>query len=967
MSDSALARSEALFEQGKDLFLHGQYPQAQRMLAAAAELTPTSVGCQFLLGASRMNTNDVAGALYPLASCVYLQPDHGSSRFALGLALRYLGQPEQATVHLAYAAYLGNPQAPAVLTELGLAHCPDCGGPVRHDAAGCDTCAGTPRSIAAPRPRTWSWSHLPADDYRSGLPLPCEQVARIGRAHLDRYISQSDPRDIDDAVTYLELAAASSPVADRPLRLTELGSAYRQRYARHGLPADLDHAIDCHEQALDQAGSDSRPMILANLGVAYGARHEFGGVAADLARAIEFEERALANPSQDPDQHLAAMASAGMFYRRRFDADGDPADLDRSIELKALVVDGTLPEDTRYVMRVANLAVAYAARHKKYGRPADLDRALELTDKAMASTPANSPARPIRLVNRGNVRLQHYLVTRNRHELGRAIDDLRQALDTTPDGHPQVALILGQLARALLVPGALTLAPARRTLEAWATRLAAARRASPGERALAGRNLGTLANACGHHELAARLLDAATELLPAVPLRGTSWTDRERQFGEQGGLVGQAVAAHCALGDPLRAAQQAELGRGIQLATVLDAHGDLADLERELPLLARAFRRVRTELAGSPANQTVLWDRYGELVAQIREHSAFARFLMAPRIEELRRAAAGGTVVLVNSGRQRADAILISAHGDPRLVPLTELSANDVMAQAEPMVNAGHTGRGDRAMADRLAWLWDTVVAPVREAFPPGDDPDRVWWLPIGLLGLFPLHAAGRPGCPGALDAFVSSYTPTLRILAHVRDRPATATRRQLTVALANTAGLPSLPGAFTEALDLHRRHPDRPTLLNQDATTSAVANALSTATWAHFACHALADYSAPSNGGLCLSDGMLTIPEISRLALTDAQLAYLSACSTGYRNLAHVDESLNLASAFQLAGFRHVVASLWPLNDAFGARAARIFYDELCGAADNASGALHRTTLRLRGEHPDRPDLWASLIHSGP
>jgi CHAT domain-containing protein len=111
----------------------------------------------------------------------------------------------------------------------------------------------------------------------------------------------------------------------------------------------------------------------------------------------------------------------------------------------------------------------------------------------------------------------------------------------------------------------------------------------------------------------------------------------------------------------------------------------------------------------------------------------------------------------------------------------------------------------------------------------------------------------------------------------------------------------------------------------------------------------------------------MFTIPEISRLALADAQLAYLSACSTGYRNLEHVDESLNLASAFQLAGFRHVIASLWPLNDSFGVMASRTFYSKLSDTAEDAPEALHQTTLELRRQYPDQPDLWASLIHSGP
>ncbi|MFF1894222.1 hypothetical protein [Streptomyces sp. NPDC058206] len=196
-------------------------------------------------------------------------------------------------------------------------------------------------------------------------------------------------------------------------------------------------------------------------------------------------------------------------------------------------------------------------------------------------------------------------------------------------------------------------------------RLESASGASPSERALAGRNLGTLAHASGQYDLAARILDAAIELKPAVPLRGTSWTDRERRFGEHRGLVSQAFAAHCALGDPLRAVQQAELGRAMQLASVLDAHDDLTDLERELPQMARAFRQLHKELAGSSATQSVLWDRYGDLVARIREHPGFTRFLMTPRVEELRRAAVGRTVVVVNCGRNRADAILIRPEGDP--------------------------------------------------------------------------------------------------------------------------------------------------------------------------------------------------------------------------------------------------------------------------------------------------------------
>ena len=142
---------------------------------------------------------------------------------------------------------------------------------------------------------------------------------------------------------------------------------------------------------------------------------------------------------------------------------------------------------------------------------------------------------------------------------------------------------------------------------------------------------------------------------------------------------------------------------------------------------------------------------------------------------------------------------------------------------------------------------------------------------------------------------------------------------------------------------------------------------ALTDATWAHFACHASADLAKPSQGGLLLSDGTLAIPEISKLRLDHAELAYLSACSTAHRGSRLADEAIHLASAFQLAGFRHVVASLWPLADDVAATAARSFYGHLGGTVDQAAVALHRVTHELRAEYPDRADLWAPLIHSGP
>lgn len=324
--------------------------------------------------------------------------------------------------------------------------------------------------------------------------------------------------------------------------------------------------------------------------------------------------------------------------------------------------------------------------------------------------------------------------------------------------------------------------------------------------------------------------------------------------------------------------------------------------------------------------------------------------------------------MLVNASLQRSDAIVLTAE-EPIHVPLPDLRLADAERHAaalgEATRDAGSlTGelRGQRVLTEVLGWLWDTTVAPVLDVV----DQSRVWWLPTGVLGLLPLHAAGHPGRRGALDRVVSSYTPTLRALRTSRDRPVTTGRRQLVVALERTPGLPDLPATVAEAAGMPA---DLPPLVDEHATIERVHAALSTASWAHFACHASTNPDAPSTGGLHLHDGVLSIADVSRLDLPDAELAYLSACSTRHTSYRHADESIHLASAFQIAGFRHVIASLWPLADSVAATAADRFYRAVSGAvsADGVAHTLHEITRELRAEHPNQPHLWASLVHSGP
>jgi CHAT domain-containing protein len=106
---------------------------------------------------------------------------------------------------------------------------------------------------------------------------------------------------------------------------------------------------------------------------------------------------------------------------------------------------------------------------------------------------------------------------------------------------------------------------------------------------------------------------------------------------------------------------------------------------------------------------------------------------------------------------------------------------------------------------------------------------------------------------------------------------------------------------------------------------------------------------------------------ELNRLLLDEAELAFLSACATARTGARLPDEAIHLASAFQLAGYRHVISTLWPIADRPAVRVAEVFYAGVrVTGADGAPRALRDATRRGRGLVASKPSMWAAHIHSG-
>ncbi|GAA0408830.1 CHAT domain-containing protein [Acrocarpospora corrugata] len=760
--------------------------------------------------------------------------------------------------------------------------------------------------------------------------------------------------------------------------LANLAGALRLRFERTGSAAELDRAIELGRRSLTATPVDpfDQSTVTGTLVGCYLARYEYAGALADLAQAIELGEQMVADKPDNPE-NLSVLGNA---YQQRYSATGAVADLDRAIELGEQSLLSTTGKHYEVARRQARLAITHEQRHLHNGGRADLDRAIDLGELAVAGTPEGHIDRAAWLTNLASAYLDRYRLDRSSTDGDRGLELGEQALAAVSADDPSRVRVAANLAfayRDRVVAGGRGQDPER--LSDLVREVNDAEMAVPADRVGGRYALGTLAQALGQDRLAVAMLDAAVAMLPLVTSRAAGWDDQQHRLGAHIGLAGAAIAAHCAVGDPAGAVEIAELSRGVLLAGQADTRTDLTGLESRQPGLAKRLRGVRDRLnamESPPEERKRWWGEHDALLAEIRALPGLAGFQTAPGLAELRSAAADGYVVLVNASQHRCDAVIVRADADPVLVELPDLQLADVEANAAKLLEALHhlgppsdaltAGRRKRLVVPQvLGWLWDTIAAPVVAALPPAhSSPHRVWWMPTGFLGLLPIHAAGHPGGSSALDSVISSYIPTLRTLRDARDRPAARERHQLTIALSRTPGLPNLPAVVAEAAAL-----TGPALLDEQATTRRVLAALSQATWAHFACHAHADLASPAGGGLLLHDGTLRLPEIGALHLPGAELAYLSACSTANHGIRHVDEALHLASAFQLAGFRHVIASLWPLVDGIAAGAARAFYRAMPAtpAADEAATILHHVTRDLRDAYPDRPDLWAALIHSGP
>ncbi|GAA1607576.1 CHAT domain-containing protein [Catellatospora bangladeshensis] len=377
-----------------------------------------------------------------------------------------------------------------------------------------------------------------------------------------------------------------------------------------------------------------------------------------------------------------------------------------------------------------------------------------------------------------------------------------------------------------------------------------------------------------------------------------------------------------------------------------------------------------------------------------------------------------GALVYLAAAKAGGYALVVAATHDPQYVDLPRLgraAVAEIVAKVLP--GADPETRIPRLVRDAPRDVKLVDAAPVS---PLADGMRTLWhagignlvWqsargrvvtlIPVGLLGLLPLHAIGEPGAPG--DRFTEGrhvgnfsairYAPNARGLRRCRETARGLAGREQTLLAVDVPDGHGLSGGH------HLHHVGRETAEVTRRWTGGAAAPVHGCTWAefkaaaeqhtvwHLACHGAADPDAILDSRLYFADRTITLAELQQeLRPGQRRLAVLSACRTNVTGTAMPNEAVGLPSVLIQIGFAGVLATAWAVDDLATTYLMTAFYQRWCHGGEEPAVALNRAQQWLRaatradltallpgvepaggaGEHPYAdPRYWAAFAYHG-
>jgi CHAT domain-containing protein len=384
--------------------------------------------------------------------------------------------------------------------------------------------------------------------------------------------------------------------------------------------------------------------------------------------------------------------------------------------------------------------------------------------------------------------------------------------------------------------------------------------------------------------------------------------------------------------------------------------------------------------------QRALLNERAKLVSQIQAFPSFDSFLTSPPFDTIRSAASSGPVIIINHSSWRSDILIVLHNEPPSLIPTLDDFFERAGALKDKLLDSRRkSGLDSRHYEETLAFvldqLYELVGKPVidRLCLLQVPEQSRIWWCPTSVFCTLPLHAMGPiPSDDGEpryfIDLYICSYTTTLSALIQSRCRDSNLRSSDRPSILLVAQPDPSLPTVEGEIQAVQALDTKVTSLISEAATPDTVIDGFHSHGFVHFACHGILEAGKPFEAGFELHGNVrLTLLEIVRAHLPDAEFAFLSACHTAEMTEGSVvDEGLHLAAAVQYCGFRSVVGTMWAMADEDGRDLAKNFYKALFANSrgtpyhERSAEALQFAVKKLRRKRRISLERWVNFVHYG-
>ncbi|CAE6365103.1 unnamed protein product [Rhizoctonia solani] len=851
------------------------------------------------------------------------------------------------------------------------------------------------------------------------------RLDNLGADYIERFRRLGDIDDLAKSIEHFSRAVSLIPDGhpELPRKLANLGGSYNDRFRRLGDMSDISRSIECKSRgvALTPDGHPDLPYQLGNLGLSYGERFKRLGDMNDLTHSIECFSRAVDLTPDDHPQLPSLLANLGVVYNERFKRLDDMEDNTKSMECFSRAVDLTPSDHPHLQVQLANLGLSYSERFKRLGNIDDLSKSIEYKTRAVKLTPDGHSNLPRRLANLGVDYSDRFERLGDMNDLAKSIEYESRAVALTPEDHPELPRRHFNLAQYYVTQHQRTGDPSDFRNSMLSLRTASQSLAAAPRNKF--RYALYWAQRASDHSSHDRMeaYHTVIDLLPQFIWLGAT---PDQQYQDL--LTAQDLAVKAASTAILCSAFEQALewleharcvvwNQRLMLRSPLDqlyiSHPDIAtslqaaaEHLHQAGLESGAPRSLTSDLSSSKDRHSIAGE-YNRLLAEARALPGFEDFLRPMKSKDLVHAARNGPIVVINPGTNGCDALII-LHGRDQThrIPLPKFSYEEALnARTEIQKSLGRWGLRERDIKFRprvgqkqeqnnkfeeiLKLLWDGIVEPVlkflgfTQNIPTGNLP-HITWCPTGPVSFLPLHAAGDYNQPNSkvYKYVVSSYTPTLTALLSTSPTTLGHGSRVLGVGLEVTSlrGYTSskLPGT-TKELGHLKEHIQKVNelgfteLTGENATASAVLDAMEQHDWVHLACHAHQNIGDPNESGFLLHDGILDLTSINSRSFKNKGLAFLSACQTATGDTKLPDEAVHLASGMLMAGYSSVIATMWSVKDADAPLVANEVYAQLMkdGKLGNgeAGRALHNAVATLRDEIGEKEfGRWVPYIHIG-